>query len=62
MFFVAGITGQVGGAAAQQLLKEGQKVRTLARDPDKPAPWSQGGVDVRSGDLNDAKAVAEGLE
>ena len=32
MFFVSGITGQVGGAATRQLLEEGYTVRTLARD------------------------------
>ncbi len=62
MFFVTGITGNVGGAAARQLLKEGYTVRTLARDPQKAAEWSQKGVDVRQGDFNDASAVAGALE
>ena len=62
MFFVTGITGNVGGAAARQLLKEGHTVRTLARDPQKAAAWSQKGVDVRQGDFNDASAVAGALQ
>jgi uncharacterized protein YbjT (DUF2867 family) len=62
MLFVSGITGQVGGAAARQLLAEGHTVRALARDPRKAAEWSQKGVDVRRGDLNDASAVASALE
>jgi len=62
MFFVSGITGQVGGAAARQLLGEGRTVRTLARDPLKAAEWSQKGVDVRQGDFNAAAAVAGALE
>ena len=62
MFFVSGITGQVGGAAARQLLDEGHEVRTLARDPGKAAEWARKGVDVRQGDLNDATAVAGALE
>jgi len=62
MFFVSGITGQVGGAAARQLLGEGHTVRTLARDPLKAAEWSQKGVDVRRGDFNDAADVAGALE
>lgn len=62
MFFVSGITGKVGGAAARQLLQEGQKVRTLARDPQKAAEWSQKGVEVRQGDLNDAEALTEALK
>lgn len=62
MFFVSGITGNVGGAAARQLLEAGYTVRTLARDPLKAAEWSQKGVDVRQGDFNDAHAVAEALQ
>jgi NAD(P)H dehydrogenase (quinone) len=62
MFFIAGITGKVGGAAARQLLEKGYKVRTLARDPHKAATWSQQGVEVRQGDLTDAAAVTSALE
>lgn len=62
MFFVSGLTGQVGGAAARHLLNQGRMVRALARDPQKAAAWSQMGVDVRQGDLNDAAAVAAALE
>ena len=62
MFFVAGITGQVGGATARQLLDRGHKVRALARDPHKAAPWADKGVDVRQGDLDDPVAVAGALE
>ncbi len=62
MFLVAGITGQVGGAAARRLLEGGQKVRALARDPQKAAEWSARGVDVRRGDLSDAAAVAAALQ
>ena len=62
MFFVTGMTGKVGGAAARQLLKEGHTVRTLARDPQKATEWSQKGVDIRQGDFNDASAVAGALE
>lgn len=62
MFFVAGITGHVGGAAARQLLSEGRAVRTLARNPEKAAEWAGRGVDVRQGDLNDPAAVAAALD
>ncbi len=62
MFFVSGITGKVGGAAARQLLKEGKTVRALARDPRKAAEWSQQGVDIRQGDFNDAAALGGALE
>lgn len=62
MFFVSGITGKVGGAAARQLLEKGHQVRALLRDPQKAAEWSQKGVDLRQGDLTDAAAVAAALE
>ena len=61
MFFVAGITGQVGGAAARRLLDQGRQVRALARDPDKAAAWADSGVELRRGDLNDPTAVADAL-
>ena len=62
MFFVAGITGQVGGATARRLLDQGRAVRALARDPQKGAAWADKGVDVRQGDLDDPAAVAGALE
>ena len=62
MFFVAGITGKVGGAATRHLLQEGRSVRALVRDPAKAADWARQGVDVRPGDLTDAAAVAGALE
>jgi len=62
MFFVSGMTGQVGGAAARQLLEEGRAVRALARDPLKAAEWARKGVDVRQGDFNDVAAVAGALD
>ncbi len=61
-FFVSGITGQVGGAAARKLLEDGHSVRALARNPQKAAEWAQQGVDVRQGDFNDPAAVAAALE
>ncbi len=62
MFFISGITGKVGGAAARRLLEEGHSVRALVRDPRKAGEWSREGVDVRQGDLTDAGAVAAALE
>lgn len=62
MFFVSGITGHVGGAAARRLLEEGHAVRTLARDSQKAAEWAHRGVDVRQGDFTDPVAVAAALE
>ena len=62
MFLITGITGQVGGAAARQLLEAGQKVRALVRDPQRATEWSQRGVEILQGDFNDPAAVAVALE
>lgn len=62
MFFVTGITGKVGGAAAAKLLEGGHKVRALVRDPQKAAAWAEKGVELREGDLTDAPVLAAALE
>ena len=62
MFFVAGITGHVGGAAARRLLEGGYAVRTLARDPGRASAWARQGVEVFRGDLADAQALASALD
>ena len=62
MFFVAGTTGQVGGAAAHRLLQQGKQVRTIARDPQKAASLATAGADVRQGDWNDSAVLAAALE
>ena len=62
MFFVAGITGNVGGATARQLLDKGHRVRALVRDPAKASQWSQEGVEIVQGDFKDANAVAAALQ
>jgi len=62
MFFIAGLTGQVGGAAAKRLLAQGHAVRAMVRDPQKAAAWAQQGVDVRQGDFNDTAALAAAMD
>ena len=62
MFFVAGITGRVGGALGRDLLRRGRSVRTLARNPARAADWALRGVDVRLGDLSDPSAMTMALE
>ncbi len=61
MFFIAGITGQIGGAAATALLAEGKQVRALVRDRNKASEWADRGVELRVGDLTDADALAAAL-
>ena len=61
-FFVSGITGHVGGAAARHLLEAGHTVRTLARDPQRAGEWQKKGVEVIPGDFTDPASVAKALE
>lgn len=61
MFFVMGITGHVGGAAAQKLLAGGHKVRALVRDRNKAAAWESKGVELIEGDVTDAASLAGAL-
>jgi NAD(P)H dehydrogenase (quinone) len=58
MFAVTGITGQVGGAVAQNLLTAQQKVRAVVRDASKGEVWAQRGCTVALADVQDASALA----
>jgi len=58
MFAVTGITGQVGSAVAENLLRQGHKVRALVRDPDKGRRWKEKGCELAIGDFNDPAALA----
>lgn len=62
MFFLSGITGQIGGAAADALLGRGKQVRALVRDPAKAQHWEDRGVDLHEGDLRDPDALAAALD
>ena len=62
MYFIAGITGHVGGAAARHLLAKGKRVRTLLRTPEKAKAFAEQGVEIVQGDLKDAEALAGALE
>jgi|SRR5271170_3178294 len=46
MYTVTGITGQVGGATARALIKDGKKVRGVVRDKAKAAAWEAAGVEL----------------
>jgi uncharacterized protein YbjT (DUF2867 family) len=62
MYAIVGLTGQVGGAAARDLLAQGAQVRGIVRDPAKAAAWAAGGVELAKADLNDAAALARAFE
>ena len=57
MFAITGITGQVGGAVAQALIDNGQRVRAVVRDAAKGAAWARKGYEVAVADLGDAAAL-----
>ena len=65
MYAIMGITGQVGGAAARALLKDGKQVRGIVRDKAKAAEWAKQGVELVTADAGDAhslEAAFRGME
>jgi uncharacterized protein YbjT (DUF2867 family) len=62
VFFVSGITGQVGGGAARYVLNAGCVVRGLSRDPQKALGWSEIGVDVHKGSFTDVPALTNSMQ
>jgi uncharacterized protein YbjT (DUF2867 family) len=60
-FFVAGITGRVGRAAARHLLARGHTVRGYVRDLASARRALDPQVELVSGDLGDARALAAAM-
>ncbi len=58
MFAITGITGQVGGQIATQLLAANRPVRAVLRDPAKAAPWAGRGCEIAIATMDDAAALA----
>src|SRR3984957_1097761 len=54
MFAVTGITGNVGGEVARNLLNAGQPVRGVVRETRKGEAWAKLGCDLVAADINDA--------
>jgi uncharacterized protein YbjT (DUF2867 family) len=61
MYVVAGVTGQTGAAAAEELLRRGEPVRVLVRDASKGARWKEKGAEVAVADLSDSAALGRAL-
>ena len=57
VFAVTGITGNVGGEVARNLLAAGQPVRAVVRDIRKGETWAKRGCDLVEADINDAAAL-----
>ncbi|HEY2471509.1 MAG TPA: NmrA family NAD(P)-binding protein [Terracidiphilus sp.] len=58
MFTVMGITGNVGGAVAENLLAAGQTVRGVVRNPQKAKAWADRGVELVQLTYDDAEGLA----
>ena len=59
MFTVMGITGNVGGAVAENLLAAGKTVRGVVRDSSKAKAWADRGVDLVQSAYDDAAGLAK---
>jgi NAD(P)H dehydrogenase (quinone) len=59
MFTVMGITGNVGGAVAENLLAAGKKVRGITRDPEKAKAWTAKGVELVKSAFDDAASLTQ---
>jgi nucleoside-diphosphate-sugar epimerase len=54
---VTGATGRIGSRFVPRVLRQGEAVRVLVRDPGKAAALEQLGAEVVAGDLRDADSV-----
>jgi uncharacterized protein YbjT (DUF2867 family) len=59
---VCGASGQQGGSVMRSLLRQGQKVRALTRDPSKREGLKSLGADVVFGDLTDRSSLEKAFE
>ena len=62
MFAITGITGNVGGELARNLLTANQPVRAVVRNLLKGKAWAERGCDLVSADINDAGALASAFK
>ena len=62
MFAITGITGNVGGEVARNLLDAKQPVRGVARDAGKCAAWAQRGCEIVGADISDAAALTSAFK
>jgi NAD(P)H dehydrogenase (quinone) len=57
MFAITGVTGNVGGVVARNLLASGQPVRGVVRDLGNGEAWARRGCELARADINDAAAL-----
>ena len=61
MFTIFGSTGHTGSVVAEELLRRGEKIRVLARDPGRVASLAARGAEVVKGDVLDETSIAKAL-
>ncbi len=61
MYTITGVTGHVGGAAAQELLDRNVGVRAVVRHPAQREDWQRRGADTAVADFSDRAALAQAL-
>jgi NAD(P)H dehydrogenase (quinone) len=59
MFTIMGITGNVGGAVAENLLAAGKTVRGVVRNPARAEAWAKRGVELVTSAYDDAQGLAK---
>jgi uncharacterized protein YbjT (DUF2867 family) len=57
MYAITGITGNVGGEVARNLLAAGRPVRAVVRDVSKGEAWAKRGCDLVGADINEDAAL-----
>ena len=62
MYAIMGITGRVGGAIAENLLAQGEKIRAIVRNPEKAAQWRDCGAEIAVAGVDDPNALASAFE
>ena len=62
MYAVMGITGRVGGAIAENLLAQGERIRAIVRNPEKATSWRDRGAEIAAADVDDQNALASAFE
>jgi len=62
MFAITGITGQVGGEVARNLLAAHQTVRAVVRDIGKGKAWAECGCHLVTADINDGAALTDAFK
>jgi NAD(P)H dehydrogenase (quinone) len=62
LFAMTGITGHVGGAAAQRLLAQGARVRAVVRSETGATAWRNKGAEVAVAALDDVQALKHAFD